>query len=685
MLSQLLRRNFSTEGPKTFDKILIANRGEIARRVIKTCKKMGVKTVAVYSDADIHSMFVKEADEAYRIGAPPTNQSYLKMDTILDVVKSSGAQAVHPGYGFLSENSVFQKLLFDNGVKFLGPPTGAIESMGDKIQSKKLAKAANVNTIPGFLGEVEQNEEVIKISNEIGYPVMIKASAGGGGKGMRIAYNDDEAIEGFRLSKDEAISSFGDGRIFIEKYIEEPRHIEFQILGDEHGNYVYLPERECSVQRRNQKVIEEAPSIFMDPETRKKMGEQAVALARACDYESTGTVEFLVDINKDFYFLEMNTRLQVEHPITEEITGVDLVEQQLLIAAGYPLAMKQEDIKINGHSVEYRVYAEDPAKKFLPSIGFLRKYREPAKHEHIRIDTGVEEGSEISMYYDPMISKLVTWGKDRKEAMSLLNEAMDDYVIQGVTHNVGFGRAVINHPDFASANYNTAFIPDNYPEGYHGDHLSVEDQHTLCVAASEMKNLQRNFEQLKDQEEMRDYDTELYVTLPAGGLEEVTHEYKVMIDGDDYSITNLETGEHKDIKMTDMSLTQLSLLKMKIDGTDKTCQFVDVKDETDYIFNYCGNTLPIKVHDASQQKYKKFMAPPKVIDYSKTIISPMPGAIISVSVEKGDSVQPGQEVMVIEAMKMQNVLKSEIEGVVKAVQVKPNDSVGVDEILIEFE
>jgi propionyl-CoA carboxylase alpha chain len=404
---------------------LIANRGEITRRVIKTCKKMGIKTVAVYSDADMHSMFVKEADEAYRIGPAPTKDSYLRMDTILEVIKSSGAQAVHPGYGFLSENSRFQKLLFDNKVKFLGPPTRAIEAMGDKIESKKLAREAKVSTVPGFLGEVNSDEEVLKISREIGYPVMIKASAGGGGKGMRIAFNDKEAIEGFKLSREEAISSFGDGRIFIEKYIQEPRHIEFQILGDEHGNYVYMPERECSVQRRNQKVIEEAPSSFLDQATRDKMGQQAISLAAACGYQSTGTVEFLIDKNKDFYFLEMNTRLQVEHPITEEITGVDLVEQQILIGAGYPLAFKQKDVKIEGHSVEYRVYAEDPSRKFLPSIGFLKKYKEPEAHEDIRIDTGVQEGSEISMYYDPMISKLITWGKDRKTALSLLEKAMD--------------------------------------------------------------------------------------------------------------------------------------------------------------------------------------------------------------------------------------------------------------------
>ena len=371
------RRPFGTGSqryPKTFDKILITNRGEIARRIIRTCRKMDIKTVAIYSDADRHSMFVREADEAYRIGPPPTNQSYLVMDKIEEVVKKSGAQAVHPGYGFLSENRKFQEVLQDNDVVFIGPPGSAILAIGDKLESKKLAKASKVSTVPGFLGEIKNNEEVIKISNEIGYPVMIKASAGGGGKGMRIAYSDKEAIEGFKLSKDEALSSFGDDRILIEKYIEQPRHIEFQLLGDKHGNYVYLPERECSIQRRNQKVIEEAPSTLLDPETRHKMGSQAVSLARACGYYTTGTCEFLVDKNLGFYFLEMNTRLQVEHPITEQITGIDLVEEMIKIAAGHKLGYTQDDIKINGHAVEYRVYALDPTRKFLPSFGFLRKY-----------------------------------------------------------------------------------------------------------------------------------------------------------------------------------------------------------------------------------------------------------------------------------------------------------------------
>ena len=379
-------------------------------------------------------------------------------------------------------------MLQANDVTFIGPGTQAIVAMGDKIESKKIAKDAGVNTVPGYLGEVDDMKEVLRISNEIGYPVMIKASAGGGGKGMRIAFNDQEAEEGFKLSKDEAISSFGDGRIFIEKYIQAPRHIEYQILGDMHGNYVWLPERECSVQRRNQKVIEEAPSPAMDPITRKKMGDQAVALARSCNYHTTGTVEFLMDINKDFYFLEMNTRLQVEHPITEEITGIDLVEQQILISAGHKLAYKQEDVNINGHSVEYRVYAEDPSRKFLPSIGFLTKYQEPDAHKNIRIDTGVQEGSEISMYYDPMISKLITWGEDRKSSLDLLDHAFDQYVVQGVAHNLGFGKSIIHNESFAAGDYSTAFIPDFYPDGYRGDILNSGQKKVVALAAHQLKN-----------------------------------------------------------------------------------------------------------------------------------------------------------------------------------------------------
>jgi propionyl-CoA carboxylase alpha chain len=640
---------------------------------------MGVGTVAVYSDADMNSMFVKEADEAYRIGPPPSSDSYLRMDTILEVVKASGAQAVHPGYGFLSENALFPELLAANGVTFIGPPTAAIVAMGDKIESKKLAQGAGVSTVPGYLGEVERDEDILRISNEIGYPVMIKASAGGGGKGMRIAFSDREALEGFKLSKEEAISSFGDGRIFIEKYVEEPRHIEFQILGDTHGNYLYLPERECSVQRRNQKVIEEAPSPAMDPETRHKMGTQAVQLAKACGYTTTGTVEFLMDKNKDFYFLEMNTRLQVEHPITEEITGVDLVEQQLRIAAGHALEFGQDDVKINGHSLEYRVYAEDPARKFLPSIGFLRKYKEPRidiPGERVRIDTGVEEGSEISMYYDPMISKLITWGKDREEATRILHRAFDEYVIQGVTHNIGFGRSILNNAAFAAGDYNTDFIPRFYPDGFAGDELTQEDQQKLALVAHQ------HCEQLR----RTNIDT-LFVSVPQGD------DFKVeSLDSEMcHQLTNVRTGEvsRHQVQYFDVSGNALVELQVadKTGTVDRSLVHFHRRenDGIRYTYEVNGNLVTLSVFDERQFELKGHMPEPVEIDSAKVIMSPMPGAIVEVFVAPGDRVVEGQQLCIIEAMKMQNILKAERAGTIEAVTVKAGDSVAVDELLIQFE
>lgn len=555
------KRFFSTSYPKTFDKILIANRGEITRRVVKTCKKMGIKTVAVYSDADRHSMFVKEADEAYRIGPPPTNQSYLKMDTILEIVKKTGAQAVHPGYGFLSENPKFQKMLQDNDVSFIGPPNKAIIAMGDKIQSKKLAAAANVSCIPGVLDEIQDSDHCVRVANQVGYPVMVKASAGGGGKGMRIAYNDKETVEGFKLSKEEALSSFGDDRIFVEKYVEEPRHIEYQILGDMAGNYVYLPERECSVQRRNQKVIEEAPSVLLTPEVRHAMGTQAIQLARECGYYSTGTCEFLVDNKMNFYFLEMNTRLQVEHPITEEITGVDLVEEMIKIAAGHDLTFKQEDVKINGHAIEYRVYAEDPSRGFLPSIGFLRRYQEPRAHPDIRIDTGVKEGSEISQYYDPMISKLITHKPTRKEALDLMNTALDEYVIQGVRHNNGFGKDIVNHPAFVSGEYDTAFIPTYYPEGYHGKDLDNDERTLIALTAARMRKILQQ-RQKSSELSISSYNT-YYVTID-------DIDFKVEIDGDSYTITNVKEGSSETHDLKNWEFENNVLIKYDLEGKSET-------------------------------------------------------------------------------------------------------------------
>ena len=680
------RRYFSSVPkvyPKTFDKILIANRGEISRRIIKTCRKMDIKTVCVYSDADRHSMFVREADEAYRIGPPPTNQSYLDMNKILDVVKKSGAQAVHPGYGFLSENKLFQKLLQENGVNFIGPPGPAITAMGDKLESKKLAKKAKVSTVPGYLGAIKDAEEVKKISNEIGYPVMIKASAGGGGKGMRVAYSDKEAVEGYKLSKDEALAAFGDDTILIEKYIEAPRHIEFQLLGDQHGNYVYLPERECSVQRRNQKVIEEAPSTLLDPETRHKMGSQAVSLARECGYFSTGTCEFLVDKNLGFYFLEMNTRLQVEHPITEAISGVDLVEEMIKIAAGHPLEFTQDDIKINGHAFEMRVYAEDSSRNFLPSIGFLRTYHEPEPHPHIRIDTGVEEGSEISMYYDPMISKTISWGETRKEALDLLKGALDQYVIKGVVDNCGFGLSICNNEAFVAGNYDTSFIPTYYPDGFFGEKQTEDDHHTIAIAAALLKN-QRIRQSTNVGHPVKALNT-VFTTIEGT-------DYKIDIDhiNNKYSVQKVGDETIHKIEMMDFDYKYLSLINCttkKDDQQEKShvIQFHGVTNQLDYNWVYRGTKLTTRVYDEKEFACKHFMAPPKKIDYSKVVLSPMPGAIVSISVEVGDSVEDGQELLVMEAMKMQNLIKSETNGKIKAIKVKKGDAVAVDAVLIEFE
>ncbi|MEN9011672.1 MAG: acetyl-CoA carboxylase biotin carboxylase subunit, partial [Yoonia sp.] len=473
-----------------FKKILIANRGEIACRVIKTAKKMGIQTVAIYSDADRNALHVKMADEAVHIGPAPANQSYIVIDKVMDAVKQTGAEAVHPGYGFLSENSKFAEVLEAAGVAFIGPPKGAIEAMGDKITSKKLAQEANVSTVPGYMGLIDDADHAVKIANDVGYPVMIKASAGGGGKGMRIAWNDAEAREGFASSKNEAANSFGDDRIFIEKFVTQPRHIEIQVLCDKHGNGVYLHERECSIQRRNQKVIEEAPSPFLDEATRAAMGAQSVALAQAVDYSSAGTVEFIVDGDRNFYFLEMNTRLQVEHPVTELITGVDLVEQMIRVAYGETLPMKQEDLKINGWAMESRLYAEDPYRGFLPSIGRLTRYRPPVEEatatRAVRNDTGVFEGGEISMYYDPMIAKLCTWAPDRPAAIEEMRLALDAFEVEGIGHNLPFLAAVYDHEKFTSGNMTTAFIEEEFPDGFEGVTLPDSDLTRIAAAAAAM-------------------------------------------------------------------------------------------------------------------------------------------------------------------------------------------------------
>ncbi|HHS89388.1 MAG TPA: acetyl/propionyl/methylcrotonyl-CoA carboxylase subunit alpha, partial [Rhodobacteraceae bacterium] len=473
-----------------FKKILVANRGEIACRVIKTARKMGIATVAVYSDADRRALHVQLADEAVHIGPPPANESYIVIDRIMEAIRVTGSEAVHPGYGFLSENPLFAEALSAEGVAFIGPPKGAIEAMGDKITSKKLAAEAGVSTVPGYMGLIADADEAVKISRDIGYPVMIKASAGGGGKGMRIAWNDEEAREGFESSKSEAAKSFGDDRIFIEKFVTQPRHIEIQVLCDSHGRGIYLGERECSIQRRNQKVIEEAPSPFLDDKTRAAMGAQAVALAQAVDYTSAGTVEFIVDSERNFYFLEMNTRLQVEHPVTELITGIDLVEQMIRIAAGEKLSIAQKDVQLNGWAIESRLYAEDPYRNFLPSIGRLTRYRPPLEETTeayaVRNDTGVYEGGEISMFYDPMIAKLCTWAPDRASAIDAMRTALDAFEVEGIGHNLPFLSAVMDNPRFVDGNITTAFIDEEFPEGFQGVDLDAAQLRRVAAAAVAM-------------------------------------------------------------------------------------------------------------------------------------------------------------------------------------------------------
>ncbi|XP_074048071.1 propionyl-CoA carboxylase alpha chain, mitochondrial isoform X3 [Macrotis lagotis] len=555
---------------KTFEKLLIANRGEIACRVIKTCKKMGIKTVAIHSDVDASSVHVKMADEAVCVGPAPTSKSYLNMDAIMEAIKKTRAQAVHPGYGFLSENKEFAKLLAAEGVTFIGPDTHAIQAMGDKIESKLLAKNAKVNTIPGFDGVVKDADEAVRIAREIGYPVMIKASAGGGGKGMRIAWEDEETRDGFRFSSQEAASSFGDDRLLIEKFIDNPRHIEIQVLADKHGNALWLNERECSIQRRNQKVVEEAPSTFLDPETRRAMGEQAVALARAVKYSSAGTVEFLVDSRKNFYFLEMNTRLQVEHPVTECITGLDLVQEMIRVAKGYPLRHKQADIPINGWAIECRVYAEDPYKSFgLPSIGRLSQYEEPLYLPGVRVDSGIQPGSDISIYYDPMISKLISYGSNRTEALQRMDAALDSYVIRGVTHNIALLREVINHKRFIEGDINTKFLSDVYPDGFKGHKLTqTEKQQLMAIASSLYVSFQLRAQRFEENSRV----PILKPTMANWNL-------SIKMGDEIHSViaSNSGSGFHVEVDGSKLNVTSewnlaSPLLSVNIDGTQRTVQ-----------------------------------------------------------------------------------------------------------------
>ena len=660
-----------------FDKILIANRGEIACRVIKSARKMGIKTVAVYSEADRDALHVQMADEAVHIGAPPSAESYLVAKRIIQACVDTGAQAVHPGYGFLSENSAFCEALANKGIAFIGPKTRAIEAMGDKITSKKLADKANVNTIPGYTDVVKTAKQAVKISNDIGYPVMLKASAGGGGKGMRIARNDDECLDGFERAANEARSSFGDDRIFIEKFIEQPRHIEIQVMADGHGNVVYLNERECSLQRRHQKVIEEAPSPFLDEATRKKMGEQAVALAKAVDYESAGTVEFIVDPKRNFYFLEMNTRLQVEHPVTELTTGIDLVELMIRVAAGEKLPVTQKDIGIKGWAIESRVYAEDPFRNFLPSTGRLVYYRPPAEDDHVRVDTGVFEGGEVSMFYDPMVAKLITWGEDREQAIEKMRAALDKFIIRGISTNISFLSALIANERFRSGDFSTNTIAEEYPEGFHPGDVPHEDPAIIISVVGAMVRSYRDRAACIDGQ-LR------------GHTRKVPNEWVVVMDGAHHTISVVPMEGGYDVIYNGRTYAVRSnwefgqnLFSGTINGEEV---FVQVQRKNQrYRLSRGGSQSDVLVLNPRAAELHKLMpvkAPP---DTSRHVSAPMPGLLVTVSVKEGDEVKAGDELAVLEAMKMENTLRAERNGVVAKLNFKAGESVEVDEVIMELE
>lgn len=664
-----------------FKKILIANRGEIACRVIKSAQKMGIKTVAIYSDADKNSLHVKMADEAVHIGPPPANQSYIVIDKVMDAIRQTGAEAVHPGYGFLSENKLFAEALAAEGVVFIGPPVGAIESMGDKITSKRIAMEAGVATVPGHMELIADADEAVKISNEIGYPVMLKATAGGGGKGMRIAWNDTEAREGFQSSKNEAANSFGDDRIFIEKFITQPRHIEIQVLADSHGNAVYLGERECSIQRRQQKVIEEAPSPFLDEATRQKMGNQAVALAQAVDYASAGTVEFIVDGDRNFYFLEMNTRLQVEHPVTELITDIDLVEQMIRIADGEKLSIAQEDVKLNGWSIESRLYAEDPYRGFLPSIGRLTRYRPPeevvsATHV-VRNDTGVYEGGEISMYYDPMIAKLCTWAPTRAEAIEGMRIALDSFEVEGIGHNLPFLSAVMDHEKFTSGNMTTAFIEEEFPDGFDGVDLPDDMLRRVAASAAAMHRvaeIRRTRVSGRMDNHERKVGTDWVVSLQG-------QSFPVTIDADPMGAT-VTFADGTDLRVASDWVPGQPLAKLDVDGA----LVIKVgKIPGGFRMRLRGADLKVHVRSPRQAELAELMPEKMPADTSKLLLCPMPGLIVSVAVEVGDEVQEGQALCTVEAMKMENILRAEKKTVVTKINAAAGDSLAVDDVIMEFE
>ena len=688
-----------------FKRILIANRGEIACRIIKTARRMGIETVAVYSEADKDALHVEMADTAVLLGPPEAAKSYLLIDKILEACKASGAQAVHPGYGFLSERAAFPKALEANGIVFIGPNPKAIAAMGDKIESKKAAAAAHVSTVPGHLGVIDNDAEAMEIADEIGYPVMIKASAGGGGKGMRIAYSKAEVAEGYARAKSEAKSSFGDDRVFIEKFITDPRHIEIQVLGDKHGHVIYLGERECSIQRRNQKVIEEAPSPLLDAATRKKMGEQAVALSKAVGYDSAGTVEFVAGQDKSFYFLEMNTRLQVEHPVTELVTGIDLVEQMIRSAAGEKLALKQSDVKLKGWAVETRVYAEDPYRKFLPSTGRLTRYRPPQEHSAggvtLRNDTGVYEGGEISIYYDPMIAKLVTHAPTREQAIVAQADALDAFVIDGIRHNIPFLAAVMAHPRWRAGKLSTGFIAEEFPDGFHPHEPEGERAKVLAVVAVAIDHvLGQRKRKISGQMGGKSVTRDSLRTVSFGDKT-----YTVEVGSDHLRFGDGERGDRLPA-VNSLTLSyrvgrgasgnipaQTVILAPRwkpgeplwtgtVDGHAVAVQVRNLLNG--FALAYRGVETKAYVYTEREAGYARLMPVKQAPDTGKHVLCPMPGLVISIAVKEGQEVKAGETVAVVEAMKMENVLRAEIDGTVKKINAKPGDSLAVDAVIVEF-
>jgi len=666
-----------------FKRILIANRGEIACRIIKTARKLGIETVAVYSGADRDALHVAMADSAIAIGPPPASESYLVIEKIVAACKQSGAEAVHPGYGFLSEREAFPKALSAAGIVFIGPNPKAIAAMGDKIESKKAAAAAKVSTVPGHLGVIESEAEAVRIAEEIGYPVMIKASAGGGGKGMRIAHSKADVKEGFVRARSEAKSSFGDERVFIEKFITDPRHVEIQVLGDKHGNVIYLGERECSIQRRNQKVIEEAPSPLLDAATRKKMGEQAVALAKAVGYDSAGTVEFVAGQDKSFYFLEMNTRLQVEHPVTELVTGIDLVEQMIRIAAGEKLAIRQSDVKFDGWAVESRVYAEDPYRNFLPSTGRLTRYRPPqeqtANGVTVRNDTGVYEGGEISLYYDPMIAKLVTHAPTRAAAIAAQSDALDAFVIDGIRHNIPFLAALMAHPRWQAGKLSTGFIAEEFPGGFHAGAPQGEIAKVLAAVAAAIDHVlgerkRRISGQLGGKTVTRESERAVWL-----GEEEM----RLTVKRENGVIeVRFHDGRARASRVVSDWRPGAPVWNGTVDGHPATVQVRAIPNG--FALSYRGVETRAYVYTEREAGYARLMPVRKAGDTGKQVVCPMPGLVVSIAVKEGQEVKAGETVAVVEAMKMENVLRAEIDGTVKKINAKPGDSLAVDAVILEF-